>query len=66
VLCLKKEFSQPISKKKEQPTNVSGKGKKPKRVATKNEFFFAKYNEEKNNGVKWKDFEVYTLIEIWR
>ncbi len=45
--CLKKEFSQPISKKKGRPTNVGGKGKKPKRVATKNEIFFAKSNEEK-------------------
>jgi hypothetical protein len=26
--------------------------------------FFSKSNEEKNNGVKWKDLEVHTLIAI--
>jgi hypothetical protein len=42
---------------------VNGKGNKP-RVATKKEDFFSKSNEEKNNGVKWKDLEVDTLIAI--
>jgi hypothetical protein len=62
--CPKEEFSQPISKKKGRPTNVRGKGKKPKRVATKKEDFFSEFDGEKGNGLKWKDFEVGTLIEI--
>jgi len=42
---------------------MNGKEKKP-RVATKKKDFFSKSNEEKNNGVKWKDLEVDTLIAI--
>jgi hypothetical protein len=33
-------------------------------VVTKKEDFFSKSDEEKGNGVKWKDFEVENLIEI--
>jgi hypothetical protein len=33
-------------------------------MVTKNENFFSESDEEKNNGMKWKDFEVDILIEI--
>jgi hypothetical protein len=63
--CPKEELSQPIYKKKGWPTNVGGKGKKPKRVvATKKEDFFSEFDGEKGNNLKWIDFEVGTLIEI--
>jgi len=54
VLLPKKRIQPTYIKKEEQPTNVGGKGKKPKKVATKNEVFFAKSNEKKK---QWCELE---------
>jgi len=64
---LPKKRIQPTYIKKEGAANQCGwQRKETKEGGYQERIFFAKYNEEKNNGVKWKDFEVYTLIEIWR
>ncbi len=57
-------IGQPTAKKKGRLTNVGGKGKKPKTMASKKQFCFSKSNEEKGNGVRWKDFELDTLFVI--
>jgi hypothetical protein len=59
-------IGQATPKKKGRLTNVGGKRKKPKTMVSKKQFCFSKSNEEKSNGVKWKDFELDTLFVIQR
>jgi hypothetical protein len=62
VKIKEKEFSQPTSKKRGRPANVSGKIKKTKEGSCQKGRIFSKLNEEKKNGHNWKHFEVDTLI----